>query len=438
MASSATLLLNFSDKHKDYIRASRDCFLNVAEGAVRAGKTVDNVFAFAYELESSPDKLHLATGSTIANAKLNIGECNGLGLEYLFRGRCKWGKFKSNECLYVKTKDKKQKIVIFAGAAKADSYKKIHGNSYGMWIATEIDLHHKKAIEEGFDRQYAAKRRKIFWDLNPGNPRAMIYVDYIDLYAKKNLKGELLGGYNYQSFTLFDNINISSSRIEEIISRYDKNSIEYKRNILGVRCVAEGLIYRTFVENTDRFLVDDAEGFNFAVVMIGVDFGGNSSAHAFVATGITKDRYVVVLDEENFKDDVDPDELTRRYCEFVRRVNLRWGPAQTRADSAEQVLIRGFRNKAMQERLRTEVLNSLKMPINERIRLTKMLLAMGRFRIVRHCQYLIGALCDAVWDPDELTEDIRLDNGSTNIDSLDAFEYSIEPYFKELMNYDYR
>lgn len=438
MASSATLLLNFSDKHKDYIRASRDCFLNVAEGAVRAGKTVDNVFAFAYELESSPDKLHLATGSTIANAKLNIGECNGLGLEYLFRGRCKWGKFKSNECLYVKTKDKKQKIVIFAGAAKADSYKKIHGNSYGMWIATEIDLHHKKAIEEGFDRQYAAKRRKIFWDLNPGNPRAMIYVDYIDLYAKKNLKGELLGGYNYQSFTLFDNINISSSRIEEIISRYDKNSIEYKRNILGVRCVAEGLIYRTFVENTDRFLVDDAEGFNFAVVMIGVDFGGNSSAHAFVATGITKDRYVVVLDEEYFKDDVDPDELTRRYCEFVRRVNLRWGPAQTRADSAEQVLIRGFRNKAMQERLRTEVLNSLKMPINERIRLTKMLLAMGRFRIVRHCQYLIGALCDAVWDPDELTEDIRLDNGSTNIDSLDAFEYSIEPYFKELMNYDYR
>ena len=75
----------------------RECSYNVAEGAVRAGKTVDNVFAFAHELKTTPDRIHLATGSTMANAKLNIGDCNGMGLEWIFRGQCHWGKYKDNE-----------------------------------------------------------------------------------------------------------------------------------------------------------------------------------------------------------------------------------------------------------------------------------------------------------------------------------------------------
>ena len=93
--------------------------------------------------------------------------------------------------------------MIFAGGAASDSYKKIRGNSYGMWIATEINLHHDNTIKEAFNRQLAAKRRKIFWDLNPDHPKAPIYVDYIDNYAKRDAEGILLGGYNYEHFTIF-------------------------------------------------------------------------------------------------------------------------------------------------------------------------------------------------------------------------------------------
>mgnify|MGYP000040143470 CR=1 FL=1 len=78
-----TLKYVFSEKHKEYIRRCVSCEFNVAEGAVRAGKTVDNVYAFAHELKIAPDRIHLATGSTVGNAKLNIGDCNGLGLEYI-------------------------------------------------------------------------------------------------------------------------------------------------------------------------------------------------------------------------------------------------------------------------------------------------------------------------------------------------------------------
>ena len=121
-----TINFNFSEKHINYIKNCLDNTYNIAEG-----KTVDNIFAFATELMLTEDRIHLATGSTVANAKLNLGDANGFGLEFIFRGQCKWSKYKDNEALIIKgpfTKNK-EKIVIFAGGAKADSYKKIRGNS---------------------------------------------------------------------------------------------------------------------------------------------------------------------------------------------------------------------------------------------------------------------------------------------------------------------
>ena len=41
---------------------------------------------------------------------------------------------------------------------------------------------------------------------------------------------------------------------------------------------------------------------------------------------------------------------------------------------------------------------------------------------------------DAVWDEKEKTEDVRLDDGSVDVDSLDAFEYSFERDMKKLIN----
>ena len=228
-------------KHKEYMHKGIKATISVAEGAVRAGKTVDNVAMFAKMLELGvQDRIHLASGSTSANAKLNIGDCNGFGLEYIFRGRCKWSKFKGNECLRIKTANREY-IVIFVGGSKADSFKKIRGNSYGMWIATEINLHHDSFIKDAFNRQLASKTRRVFWDLNPSSPANFIYKDYIDKF--KETYGER---YNYEHFTIRDNASITEERIRDIESQYDKNSVWYRRDILGERCNAEGLVYPMF------------------------------------------------------------------------------------------------------------------------------------------------------------------------------------------------
>lgn len=256
----------WSDKHKEYMHKGIKATVSVAEGAVRAGKTVDNVAMFAKMLELGvQDKIHLASGSTSANAKLNIGDCNGFGLEYIFRGRCNWSKYKGNDCLKIRTHGREY-IVLFVGGSKADSYKKIRGNSYGMWIATEINLHHESMIQEAFNRQLASKTRRIFWDLNPSSPANFIYKKYIDKF--QDAYGDR---YNYQHFTIRDNATISEKRIQEIEAQYDKGSVWYQRDILGLRCNAEGRVYDMFTK--DRHIIPTGSIETSGDIYVSSDYG---------------------------------------------------------------------------------------------------------------------------------------------------------------------
>lgn len=429
-----TIPFNFSEKHKAYIRKSADCMYNIAEGAIRAGKTVDNVFAFAHELKCAKDKLHLATGSTVANAKLNIGDANGFGLEYIFRGQCRWGKYKDNDALFIKgpSTSGKLKVVIFAGGAKADSYKKIRGNSYAMWIATEINLHHDNTIKEAFNRTAAADKRKFFWDLNPDNPNAAIYTDYIDKYTTKAEEGTLLGGFNYMHCTIDDNINISEQRRAEIKSQYDESSIWYQRDILGLRRIAEGLIYRKFAEGDyivpEGLKNDIGEIANIRRIIIGVDFGGSKSGHAFVATGVIGNfQRVVALASERHFGDISPDDLGRLFVDFVLKIiNLFGSPFVCYADNAEQVLIRGLRKALAEESIALPVKDAYKDVIVNRIRLTDRMISQKRLYHTEHAETFRVAMSSAVWDDKKPTKSERLDDGTSDIDTLDAFEYTIE------------
>jgi PBSX family phage terminase large subunit len=429
----------FSDKHIDYINDALDCKMSVAEGSVRAGKTIDNCIIAQMYLETCEDKIHLASGSTIANAKLNIGYCNGFGLECLFAGRCKWGKFKDNEALYIKTKTG-EKVVVFAGGGKADSYKKILGNSYGLWIATEINEHYdsdnskESFIKVALARQVASKQIKILWDLNPCNPKHKIYTQYIDKYQKDGL----IGGYNYAHFTIDDNLSISDERREEIKSMYDPNTIWYKRDIMGMRCVAEGLIYQDFADKTEKYLIkkeDIGTKYKLSHIKFGVDFGGNGSRHAFTCTGYTYGlRDIIPLKAKTYEGKITPDKLAELFVNFVKECyNTYSKGGDCYCDSAEQVLIAGLKSAVARSSTPTTIHNARKYPINQRINLTLKLMATGKLKFVeRECDELVEALCQAVWNNKEGHEDERLDNGSYCVDILDSFEYSLEPHLNDL------
>ena len=92
-----------------------------------------------------------------------------------------------------------------------------------------------------------------------------------------------------------------------------------------------------------------------------------------------------------------------------------------------------MRNATIKNALHTEVLNARKMPILDRIHLVIKLIGQGRFYVAKHCTTVISALEDAVWD--DKKENERLDDGTTDIDTLDAMEYSIEPNYMDIMDF---
>jgi hypothetical protein len=98
------------------------------------------------------------------------------------------------------------------------------------------------------------------------------------------------------------------------------------------------------------------------------------------------------------------------------------------ADSAEQALI-----NTMNAGQKYRINNSIKNLIIDRIRCEILLLNTDRLHIVRDGNdALIDGLKNARWNEKKM-KDERLDDGSSNIDILDAFEYSWEYWIKRLL-----
>jgi PBSX family phage terminase large subunit len=391
--------------------------------------------AYCSILEKHPSKIHLIAGVSTSTARLNILDCDGYGMMNFFEGRCRLGQYQNRDCLYVNTPTG-EKIVLVSGGGKDRDERLIKGNTYGTAYITEANECHPNFIQEVFDRTISSPDRKVFHDLNP-KAQGHWYYDILKFHEEQQRLDQSYG-YNYGHFTIADNMSVSDEQLRRILKTYDKSTVWYARDILGQRKAAEGLIYQYFANNTDEFLIDDPLQWcqenhqRIHTVMIGVDFGGTGSANKFQATGITNRWTVLALDEEYIDREIDPGALNREFSTFVQRVSAAYGDSVTRADSAEQILIRGFKHTVEKELLRTRVKNAIKMEINDRIRLTLLLMAQKRLYISRKCPHLIDAFQNAVYDSKSY-EDKRLDDGTSDIDSLDAFEYSIEPWYKQLI-----
>lgn len=434
----------FGDKHKAYMRRALTCTMNVAEGAVRSGKTVDNIFVFAHLLETTPDRLHLATGATGGTAKVTLGDCGGFGLEAIFRGRSRWHSYKGCDAMTVSTPTG-EKTVLFIGGKNADAYKHIRGLSIGMWLATEINLHHPTFIREAFSRQLAASERRIFWDLNPDTPTAPIYRDYLDRYAAMTTSGQLSPHFfNHERFTIFDNAAISPERLSEIIAQYEPGSLWYRRDIEGQRCAAEGMIYTRYADSPDAFSVSREQVPPLSFASVGVDFGGTRSKTTFVCVGFTPGyTQMYVLGEAvlggKVSDDITSEDVSAAAEDFLIRMHGIYPTVPIRylfCDSEAQYLIHGL-HRALRASSHpyiraVSLQNARKLPIAERIACEVSLFASDRIRLVRgETEQLSAGLCGAVWDPSK-EGDVRLDNFTSDIDILDAFEYAFEGFMKKI------
>lgn len=214
---------------------------------------------------------------------------------------------------------------------------------------------------------------------------------------------------------------------------------------MGLWVNAEGLIYKRYADNQEhyRFKKDYDKDGNLLLpkgeIVVGIDYGGTLSGHSFVATLITYDcKKIIVLASERHFGDIDTKELEDLQVNFIKKVQYKYGNVDyVYPDSAEQVLIRGIRNRLIKEGIYATVKPAKKERIKDRIDCERIMFAYDMiFFMEEDCKTLEDALLSALWKKGKTHitegEDERLDDGSTDIDSLDAFEYSFERKIKKI------
>ena len=217
----------------------RTGWLNVWEGSVRSSKTLISTVAWLVYISECDDKYFLMTGKTLGSLLRNVFE-GDMGIKAMIPGAQYVQTAKGNAILIPTPKG--VKTCYCFGGNNANSYQSIRGVTVAGWYADEVSEQHPDTIIECFNRTVVSSDRRHFWTLNPCNPKHAIYTEYLDKYdAMTKEERRTAGGYYWHHFTLEDNPGISQKEMEALKMQY--TGFAYDRYILGLRVVAEGLIY---------------------------------------------------------------------------------------------------------------------------------------------------------------------------------------------------
>lgn len=418
-------MLRWTNKQREYLEKANRRW-NFKVGAVRSGKTfqdVEDLIPRRIRERIGKSGIVIIIGVTQATVERNIlrpmrdkfgenlvGYINkGAGTVYLFGEEC-----------------------YALGAEKVNQVAKIQGSSWKYCYGDEVAKWNKEVFDMAksrLDKDYST----FDGTCNPEQANHWLkeFLDSgADIYQQK--------------YTIDDNDFLSETFKSNLKKEY-WGTVLYQRYILGLWVNAEGLIYKRFANNKDRYCYKkkyDKDGklvLPAGEIAVGIDYGGTKSGHSFVATLITYDcSRVIVLASERHFGDIDPKELEDLQAEFIKKIEYKYGRVDfVYPDSAEQVLIRGIRNRLIQENIYASVKPAVKKHIRDRIDCERIMFAYDMiFFIEDDCESLLSALETALWKKEKTKvtegEDERLDDGSTDIDSLDAFEYSFERKIKQI------
>lgn len=421
--------MSFSDKQQEYFQKATHRW-NVKSGATRSGKTFMDYYVIPKRIRAvaGKDGLVVILGHTKGTLQRNIIE----PLQHIWSTALVSDIKSDNTAMMFGTQ------VWCLGAEKISQVDAIRGMSVAYCYGDEVVTWHPDVfnmLKSRLDKSYS----RFDGTCNPDNPNHWFYKflyenNDVDLYV--------------QEYSIYDNPFLPEEVVKNLENEY-RGTVYFDRYILGHWTIAEGLIYKLFADNAAHektmFISQKPQ---LSRITIGVDFGGSGSAHTFVATGSDRgfnNLYALLSQRVECKDksgnqiDIDPDKLGEMFCEFVWRVIAMFGnPDVVYCDSAEQTLILGLKSTARKKGLGwLRIENALKTTINDRIRCAVRLMAQRRFYCMEYgCESLVNALSTAVWNPKNLTKDERLDNGTSDIDTLDAFEYTFERDISRFIKYE--
>lgn len=407
-----------TEKQKEFIRNATHRY-NLKIGARRCGKTyLDILFTIPNRLleRKGLDGLNVIFGVSKGTIERNVLQ----PLREIY-GKDLVGFINSQNIAVLFEQE-----VYCLGTEKISQVSKIQGTSIKYAYGDEMAKWNKEVfimIQASLDKPYSC----LDGALNPENKNHWLKKDFLDVIEEKGLD------VYTQYYTIFDNPFLPKDFVENLCKEY-QGTVYYNRLILGQWCDAEGLIFQQIANDYKRYTTTAVQ-LN-SIISIGIDWGGNKSKHSITATKISRDfSSVQVLKASTMKaTGTNTKQVFRWIINFIKEIQDKYGTVSfIFADSAEQVLNNSLNGELRANKINLIVQDSLKIEIKNRIELWNRLLNLDKMSFIENqCQSLIEALQTALYD-EKAKDDRWIDDGETSdIDSLDSFDYSFEFWAEEI------
>lgn len=403
----------FSAKAKDFLKHS-DARYNIAYGSVRSSKTVTMTVRWLKYIVQGPPGDLIMLGFSIATLKRNV--LNDL-FDIVGENNYRWINRQEGELELLGRR------IYTLGASNERAESRIRGATFAGAYCDEANLY-PESVWMQLQARLSIKGACCFANCNPESPKHWFYTKVI---ANDEIKDKKVW-----KFTMDDNLSLSEEYKRSLASAY--TGVFKKRFILGEWCVAEGAIYEIYAQAPSTFIWENRPASlggrtPFKTISIGVDYGASVSRSRFICTGITTDNCVVALDETGMSGIKTPEQIYNHLARFYLECCALYGQVNVifcDYGALGQIVTLGLRQFFNEHKYKVQISDCLKGKIIDRILLTLRLMGSHRLYLSQKCKSLDEAFMLAVWDEDKV--DTRLDNGTSDIDTLDAFEYSFYSY----------
>lgn len=387
--------MSLSEKQQSFIYHS-DAFINVADGAVRSGKTHAALRRFAKFAITGPAGDLAVFGKTERTVKRNIvfpltemmepgavRYIQGSGELYIFGRRC-W--------------------VVGANDVRAEE--KVRGMTLAGAYMNEVTLYPQEVFDQAIARTAAIRGAQIFADCNPDSPYHWLNTQYLEAgHPKRYLKRWRFG--------LKDNPILPEENVEMLKALYGIGTLFYRRNIDGDWVMAEGAIYPQLDIAPGGAHIVTTLPPDFEKVVVGVDYA-TATVTTFLLLGKYRGTWYVV---KEFYHDAEKTSRQKTDAEFshdFREFISGHAPMSIEVDPSAA----SFKKQLRQDGVRK--VHDAENSVVDGIRLVSTALSSQKLKIHESCANTIREMSGYVWDKraQELGEDKPIKKWDHTADAL--------------------
>ena len=248
----------------------------IADGSIRSGKTVSMSLSYViWAMETFKYQNFGMCGKTIGSFRRNVL----FWLKLMLKSRgYKVEDLRADNLIIVSRGNVSNYFYIFGGKDER-SQDLIQGITLAGCFFDEVALMPESFVNQATGR-CSVDGSKYWFNCNPDGPYHWFKVNWMDKKKEKNIL--------YLHFTMDDNLSLS----ERVKERYRKmySGVFFKRYILGLWVMAEGIIYDMFQENTHKVKTVDREYIDYYV---SCDYG-TQNANVFILWGKCKGKWYAI------------------------------------------------------------------------------------------------------------------------------------------------